>query len=70
MNEHRIICEVCSKQTTKGIIINDRGLRNRYFCSDKCLDKKDKEQRKESEEMNKPFWIKIKEIFGKKVNGE
>ena len=37
MNEHRITCEVCGTETTKGIIVKDKALRDRYFCSDKCI---------------------------------
>ena len=66
MNEHRITCEVCGTETTKGIIVKDKALRDRYFCSDKCLNEKIEEQEKEWEEMNTPFW---KKIFRRKQGG-
>lgn len=66
MHEHRIRCEVCGKETTKGIIEKDNTLRDRYFCSDKCLDKKLEEQEKQIEEMNKPLLQKLKDFIIKR----
>jgi hypothetical protein len=72
VHTHRIRCEICGKTTTKGIIEKDRGLRDRYFCSNKCLNKKIKEQEKEIEERNNPpallrFFYKIMRKKGIKI---
>lgn len=57
MHEHRIRCEICGKTTLKGIIEKDNALRDRYFCSQKCLDDKIDRQEKEREEINEPWAI-------------
>ena len=60
MHTHRITCEVCGEETTNGIIKKDRGLRDRYFCSDECLNKKINQQEEETKEYKKKsFWGKI-----------
>jgi len=48
MHKHRITCEICGKETNEGIE-KDNALRDRYFCSDKCLNKKIEEQKKDIE---------------------
>ena len=62
MHTHRIICEICDKITTHGIITKDNGLRDRYFCSEECLDKLLRKQAREKQKMEKPLWRKV---FGK-----
>ena len=55
MHRHRIRCEICDKTTTKGIIEKDLGGRDRYFCSDKCLNKQ--LERQGVKEIIKPLWL-------------
>lgn len=59
-HKFRIICEICEKMTDSGILITDKGLRLRMFCSEKCLEKKSKEQ--EDERKKPKCWLDT--IFG------
>lgn len=59
MHQHRITCEECGKTTRSGIIEKDKGGRDRYFCSDKCLNIKIKRYEENIKIWNKPLWKKI-----------
>ena len=47
VHKFKIVCEVCGTVTYDGVLVTDRGNRLRLYCSEKCLEKKDKQQQKE-----------------------
>jgi hypothetical protein len=52
----RIVCEICGKIKKDGIMATDNGRHLRLFCSEKCFNKKLKDDEEAQKERKKSNW--------------